>query len=232
MKSRQEIKALGKQAFQANYWNCVLAGLVVFAIMSTISAIGNIGGTIDFETGVIQPGPLNSLSSLASLFVTGPLNIGLCIFFLQNLRGNYALSPMTPVISCQEDYVRKLCGYLWMMLWTFLWMLLFIIPGIIKALSYGMTQYILADCPNVRPKDALKLSMRMMEGRKAELFLFFLSFIGWGILALCTAGIVGIFYASPYLNSSLACWYTECRDDALRRGVVTVEQLEGIEPVL
>ena len=94
-----------------------------------------------------------------------------------------------------------------------------------------MTPYILSDCPNVKAKDALKLSMRIMKGKKGRLFVFYLSFIGWGLLSCLTAGILGIFYVGPYMQSSMAVWYLEAREDALRNGVITLGQLEGTEAV-
>jgi len=232
MNSRQQIKATGKQYFKGNYWNCVLAALSVTIIMGVINSLGNLGASGDIAEGTYSPGPLNGIAGLISLIVSGPLTIGVAYFFIQNIYGNPKISATTPVESCQDGFARKVAGYLWMSLFTFLWTLLLIIPGIIKALSYSMTTYILADCPNVQPKDALKLSMRMMDGHKMDLFMFFLSFIGWGLLTIFTLGLVGIFYAGPYMNSSSAYWYLECRDDALRRGAITMGQLQGIEPVL
>ena len=118
-----------------------------------------------------------------------------------------------------------------MLLFTWLWSLLLVIPGIIKSFSYAMTPFILADCPNVRAKDALKLSMRMMAGHKGELFVFLLSFLGWQLLNLVTFGLLGVFFVEPYQNSAEAVWYLEVREEALRRGVITMDQLNGLAPV-
>ena len=103
--------------------------------------------------------------------------------------------------------------------------------GLIKTISYSMTQYILADCPEVRAKDALKLSMRMMNGHKWEFFVLLLSFLGWGILTVLTLGILGVFYVGPYQKSSFAAYYLEIKREALRTGAVTREQLDGLQPV-
>lgn len=232
MRSRQEIKAIGKQRFMANYWPCVLAIVLVAVVTGVISGIGAIGTEFDAYGDIVRPGPLSGVMSLVSFIVTGPLAIGLCAFFVQNIYGNQEITAATPITSCKENFGRKVGGYLWMQLFTFLWTLLFFIPGIIKTFSYAMTPFILSDCPNVKARDALKLSMRIMSGHKGELFVFYLSFIGWGLLSAITAGLVGIFYVNPYMNSSLACYYLEVREDALRRGVITIGQLEGTEPVL
>ena len=231
MKSRQEIKAIGKERFKANYWPCVLAILFVGIVLGVISGIGGIGAVTDFESGEVQPGPLYSVMSIVQLLIMGPLTVGLAGFFVQNVYGNRDLTAAYPIVSCKENFGRKMGGYLWMVLFTFLWSLLLVIPGIIKSFSYAMTPFILSDCPNVKAKDALKLSMRIMNGHKGELFVFYLSYFGWGILTALTLGILGVFYVSPYMSSAEAVWYLEAREDALRRGVITMGQLEGTEPV-
>ncbi|GHV05620.1 membrane protein [Clostridia bacterium] len=124
-----------------------------------------------------------------------------------------------------DNLARKLGGMLWQVLFTFLWSMLFCIPGIIKALSYAMTPYILGDHPEVPAKDALKLSMRMMHGHKAELFVMYLSFIGWFMLSGLTFGILYIVYVGPYVNTTMGGYYTQIKADAIRQGRVTESEL-------
>jgi uncharacterized membrane protein len=124
-----------------------------------------------------------------------------------------------------RDFGRNLGGILWMELFIFLWSLLFIIPGIIKALAYFATPYILADTRNVPATDALKLSMRMTKGHKGKIFVMGLSFIGWLLLSAITFGMVGLFYAGPYMNTSFAGMYDELKAEALRTGVIRPEEL-------
>lgn len=123
------------------------------------------------------------------------------------------------------DYGRSLAGVLWMYLFVFLWSLLLIVPGIVKGLSYWMTPYILAECPDVSPTEALKLSMRMTQGYKGDIFVMFLSFIGWMILSGLTAGLLYLLYVGPYMHISLAGLYAELRDKALEKGTVGREEL-------
>lgn len=222
MRTRQEIKTIGKQKFNAMYWPCVGASFLVGLISAGITGAASYAA---------EYGNWSFTINLASLFITGNILIGLNYFFIQNILGREPVDVGTLFRVGFENYSRKLGGYLWMTLFTFLWYLLFIVPGIVKTLAYAMTPYILADCPNVKAKDALKLSMRIMNGKKGKLFGFYLSFIGWGLLSCLTAGILGIFYVTPYMNSSLACWYLEAREDALRNGVITLGQLEGTEAV-
>ena len=242
MRTRQEIKAIGKNRFKANYWPCVLACLLVTAIIGIITGISNgptYTATINAAMSGSEPDVTAATASggsfiggIALLILTGPLTIGLNYFFVMNVLGRSDITALTPVTAAfSPNFGRKLGGYLWMMLFVFLWSLLFCIPGIIKSFSYAMTPYILADCPNVKAKDALKLSMRIMKGHKWEFFVFGLSFIGWAILGGLTMGLLNIFYVDPYMNSSLATYYLEVREEALRTGAITMGQLEGVEAV-
>ena len=50
----------------------------------------------------------------------------------------------------------------------FLWSLLLIVPGIIAAIRYSMTFFILADNPNITAREAISKSKEMIKGRKRE----------------------------------------------------------------
>ena len=235
MKTRQEIKSIGKEKFKLNYWNCVLAALLVTAVMGAISWIGSgqeITRTINGEYGEATVSLRSNVGSLLTILLGGPLTIGLNSFFVRNIKGQTQdLTVTTPFNEAFQNYPRKLGGSLWMGLFVFLWSLLLIIPGIIKSISYSMTPYILADCPNVKARDALKLSMRMMNGHKWEYFVMGLSFLGWILLSALTLGILSVFYVDPYMRSSFAEYYLELRDEALRTGAITQGQLDGTELV-
>ena len=92
-------------------------------------------------------------------------------------------------------------------LFLFLWSLLFFIPAIIKAYSYRMVPYILADHPEMSGTEVITLSRQMMNGSKWRAFVLDLSFIGWHILSALTMGILGIFYVTPYKCSTDAELY-------------------------
>ena len=192
---------LAKSNFQNQYGLCVGA-FVLFMLL---------GGMI-------------SSTGIGALLLMPPLTVGYAYFSLRIYRGQQGdIGEMFG--AGFNDYVRNLGGILWMQLFTFLWSLLFIIPGIIKALAYFMTPYILADSKNVSATDALKLSMRMTNGYKGEIFVMFLSFIGWGILSAITFGILAIFFTGPYIHTSLAGLYEELKLNALEKGTVTAEEL-------
>lgn len=93
-------------------------------------------------------------------------------------------------------------------LYVFLWSLLLIIPGIIASYSYSMTGYILAEHPEMSAKDAIALSKEIMQGNKMRLFMLHLSFFGWGLLAVITCGIGGL-WVTPYVQAATAVFYRD-----------------------
>ena len=205
MKSRKEIKGIAKDAFYRQYRLCVGANVIVMALCSVLSGI---------SLGV------------AAFILVPSLVIGLNFFSVAMYRGEP--SSIEDIFrEGFDNFGRKLGGYLWMELFIYLWSLLFVIPGIIKAISYALTPYILADCKNVRATDALKLSMRMMEGHKWEYFVLGLSFIGWMLLTSLTCGLLYVFYVGPYMNNTFAGYYAERKAAALAEGTVTQAQLAG-----
>ena len=65
-----------------------------------------------------------------------------------------------------------------------------IIGWFIKHYAYAMIPFILAENPDIKPKEAMSLSENMMNGKKLALFKFDLSLLGWFILDLFTFQIV------------------------------------------
>jgi len=93
-------------------------------------------------------------------------------------------------------------------LYIFLWSLLFVIPGIIAGYSYAMTDFILAEHPELSPGEALARSKSLMEGHRWELFCLEFSFICWSILCGLTMGL-GNFVLEPYRKTAIAAFYRD-----------------------
>ena len=93
-------------------------------------------------------------------------------------------------------------------LYAFFWALLFIIPGIVASYSYAMTEYILAENPELTANEAITQSKEMMDGNRGRLFCLNLSFIGWDILCAFSLGI-GNLWLTPYKQAAIAAFYRE-----------------------
>jgi uncharacterized membrane protein len=90
-------------------------------------------------------------------------------------------------------------------------MLLLIIPGIIAAISYSMTFYILADDNSLTAMEAIDKSKAMMEGYKLKYFYLSLRFLGWALLAILTFGI-GFLWLAPYMMVASAKFYDDIKN--------------------
>ncbi len=103
-----------------------------------------------------------------------------------------------------------------------------IIPLAIKAYSYRLTPWILADNPRIGAKRALKLSIELTRGQKWKMFVLDLSFVGWGILGfLCC--FIGILFLAPYYFATQAELYAALRQNGVDSGLCTMEELGYIK---
>ncbi|MCK8617856.1 DUF975 family protein [Fructobacillus sp. M158] len=92
--------------------------------------------------------------------------------------------------------------------WSFLGL-----PALVKVFSYSQTYYaykmdLLFDRKQASLTVYVTISRRVMTGRKRELFLLELSFIGWQMLALLTGGLA-YFFVTPYLNTCRVVYSTQ-----------------------
>lgn len=146
---------------------------------------------------------------IANLILLPALALSLMKIYLNMTNGQ---KPKVGDMFCCVDQLGRawwlnfLIGF-----FTSLWSLLFIIPGIIKALSYSMANYVLANHPEMTAREALNESKRITMGHKGELFVLGLSFLGWQILATFTLGILYI-WLLPYIQATYANFYRSITD--------------------
>ena len=88
------------------------------------------------------------------------------------------------------NYWHHVWGMFLNRFFVFLWSLLLFVPGIIKTLSYAMTNYILVDKPELSA--------------------------GWFILCLFTLGI-GFLWLYPYAQAAQVSFYLDVKEDYERR---------------
>lgn len=197
--TRAELKSQAKEIISANYWQVIGTTFVSMLLYGAANGIPGCG-------------------AVAGLFVY-PVIFGLMLYYVDLSEGRDAkIGDVFENGFNGKYYLRRVGGFAWELLFTFLWMLLFIVPGIVKSYSYALTSYILAKYPEVEAKEALKISMRLMDGKKAELFVLHMSFIGWGILSSLTVGLLGIFYVLPYLMITQTLWQKNVMEEAIADG--------------
>ena len=146
------------------------------------------------------------IGGFAALFLTGAFALGLAIMALAVARKQEVRAAQ--LFDGFKNYGSSLALYLLIAIFTALWTLLFIIPGIVKAYSYSMSWYILADNPQMGANAARKRSMELMRGNKWRLFCLHCSCIGWLLLCILTLGILTLWIA-PYLQTAQAEFYRD-----------------------
>ena len=175
--NRAELKAKAKQQIKAPFWTLV----VILLLQLLLCCI-----------------------PYASIVIAPALNLSLCIIFLNVVRDRKV--EISDLFSGFNKLGRAWWLYFLMGLFTALWSLLLIVPGIVKSYSYSMAYYVLADNPEMTAREALKESMRIMDGHKMELFVLHLSFLGWILLSYVTFGL-SLFYVIPYMSATVANFY-------------------------
>ena len=182
--NRIDIKQNARKQLSANYWT-----VMYFTFIPTI-----VIGIVSF--------------TFVGAVLAAPLLIG-SAYGLWQIYNHRETTTNDLAIGYQQPHlVRNLIQLLLVNVFIFLWSLLLVVPGIIKAYSYAMVPYILAD-PNVDVEDAITRSRQMMDGKKMDLFVLHLSFIWWFILGVITINILNVFYTIPYLQLSTAGFYQE-----------------------
>lgn len=156
-------------------------------------------------------GYIPGVGIIASLLVSGPISLSLALIYLRVTRGEEIKIEM--LFEGFNNFARSFLTALLTMIYVMLWTILLIVPGIIASLAYSMAFFILAENPEISAVDALKQSKAMMYGHKTELFMLYLSFLGWCLLGLLSCGI-GFFWIGSYVSTSQAIFYQELKLEA------------------
>ena len=215
METNAFIKERAKQAVKANYWPtvavCAVEGLVLM-VMSEYTSFSTTLQSIAGESGEIHTS-VGGFGLLYTLFIGNILTVGLSSFLVKNAKGLEKPQFMELFSGFKENYGNNLVVMALRYLFTFLWTLLFIIPGIVKAYEYAMIPYLLAEYPGLSRQEAFARSKQLMDGKKMQLFLMHLSFIGWFFLSILTLGILSIFWVDPYMSQAEANFYLAAKED-------------------
>ncbi|MBQ1870764.1 MAG: DUF975 family protein [Lachnospiraceae bacterium] len=148
---------------------------------------------------------------LGPIILGGALTVGYMRFFMRGYREN-SLEFGDLFSAFDNNFTSTLFMYLLMNLFIFLWSLLFIIPGIIASYAYSMAPMILADNPEMGGYEALQASKELMRGKKGQLFLLHLSYIGWILLSIPTLGIL-MLWVAPWMEAATVAFYEDIKGE-------------------
>ena len=247
MWTRDLLKMNAKQVLRNNYW---MALLVAFVASLLAGGSSNIGPTLTFNYttgsdhynyqygydravlpyfGAVAAAAFGFVliamvvGVLFSVFVSNPVTVGKCRYFMESRVGN---APFSSLFSAFGDPAyRNVVKVMFMKnLFIFLWSLLCVIPGIYKAYQYRMVDYLMAENPYMTYQRALELSRQMTDGEKFNIFILELSFFGWLFLGALACGI-GVFFVNPYIEATFAELYAALRAKAFATGMTDASEL-------
>ena len=200
MDNNQGYKNRALANLEGKWGTAAILSLIYFALSEGISFVvttpmGN-GTAISYST--------QGIWELLCL----PLGWGFTVYFLNLIRNEDI--KYERLFDGYKDFVRVFLAMFLVLLVVVIGTILFIVPGIILALMFSQTEYILKDDKEISAVDALMKSMKMMEGHKMELFWLMLSFIGWFLLS-CLTLCIGFLFLAPYFNTTMAHYYEDLK---------------------
>ncbi|MBR3133288.1 MAG: DUF975 family protein [Clostridia bacterium] len=188
--SRVEMKMNAKKQISGKIGLMFVVSLIIGVVVGVLNLIPVVG-------------------SIAGSLLTFCFSLSLCIMYLKITREEDV--EIKDAFSGFNNAVSAIILGILTGVYTFLWTLLFIIPGIIKAYSYSMGTYILADNPDMTASECIAKSCEIMKGHKMELFILHLSFIPWFLLCGITFGLAYI-YVVPYMSATVANFYNSIKE--------------------
>ncbi|MBQ5869672.1 MAG: DUF975 family protein [Lachnospiraceae bacterium] len=145
------------------------------------------------------------------IFVAPIIEIGKNRFYMMSRQMGRAASMNCLIWGFRREYLNIIWTMLVRNILVALGTFFFVIPGIYLAYCYHMVPYILAENPDMRTSDVLRMSKDMMQGNKLAAWVLKLSFIGWWILGSLACGI-GTYLVFPYYDATFAELYAALRN--------------------
>jgi uncharacterized membrane protein len=200
MATNQEYKDRALASLEGKWSNAVIVALI-YLVLST-----------GIEWTITAPMGDNAVMSYSTSgiweLICLPLSWGLTIYFLRLIR-NESLD-YGHLFDGYKDFGRVFLAEFLVSIAVVIGFILLIIPGIIIALMFALTEFILKDDKEISAIDAMAKSIKMMNGHKTDLFVLTLSFIGWFILACLTLGL-GFLLLIPYYYTTVAHFYEDVK---------------------
>lgn len=150
------------------------------------------------------------LSGLISL-MSVPLSAGYVFHILAEMRGHE--TKVTSIFSGFRVMLKALAISILTGLLVGLGSIFFVVPGVVLALRYSMSVFILMDDPTKGPIQCMKESGHLMRGWKWNYFKLSFSFILWYLLSSMVTYSIGVpllnIYLTPYVNLTNAAFYLD-----------------------
>lgn len=187
------IRAKARDSLAGKWWPAIGTILVASLCMAIVPALL----LVIFGPDSI----MTMIGNIYTILVTGAFSYGICFYAIKLRRGEDVSSTM--VFNGFSIFTKTLGLSLFTTIFILLWSLLLIIPGIIAALRYSMSYYVLIDHPEYSIRECVNESKRIMRGNLGKLFLLNLSFIGWTLLVGVILTLIITLASVPVINMAM-----------------------------
>lgn len=203
---RKELKEKTLSQLKNNWGFAILICL----IYTIISGVLDLNYTFEPNINWID---FNLRLDFILIILLGPLQLGLSKFILNFIedRSKANLKDLFYGFFSINLFIKSILINLIIVVGIYIGGILFIIPGIIWALMFSQTYFILVENTEIGVSEALKRSYRLVDGFKSDLFVLELSFIGWLIVCIITLGI-GFLWYTPYYEITLGNFYVKLKE--------------------
>ena len=219
--NRVELKEKAKGLIKGNKWYIwkplIIIGLAIAVIEGIAMGLDSIFGTTHTATMELfgqtttysYGGYITDIVGIFTGIASSALTVAYAYYVLSFIRGK-KLEVKDVLDFMKKHWVVSFLVSLVVGLIIVGCSILFVIPGIIAAIGLMFYQEVYADNPEMKVMEIVKKSWAITKGHKMELFVLGLSFIGWGLLACLTFGILYI-WLMPYMVVAFTLAYEELK---------------------
>ena len=218
--TRKDLKAKAKSALQGHRFLCVLAFALLTALLVVCGFLP--GALLVFQGPLLYSGAVlflrrmrgeeGTLATLLEGFLHFPSSFGSGFLMLLLILLWAAIGVVPGALFCAAStsyapsYLIAAVGVLMCAGGLYL--------GVFRFLQYSQTFYLLHDDADLGVLSAMRLSKELMQGRKIEFLMLYLSFIPWYLTVLFSAGL-SLLFVGPYVALTCAGYYDLLRTEPL-----------------
>jgi uncharacterized membrane protein len=219
MNNNAEYRRKGRELTKGKILNIFLVGLIFSIIVGAVTGVGASFNPVlgdDFIT-VVDPGnpAVAQLFNLIALALSGYVTFGYTKMFIGVSKNEKPEFEPILTAGVKEQPINAPLLSLISNFFIGFWTLLFIIPGIVKSYSYALSSYLLVNDKTLGPVDAITKSRTFMNGKKMQLFMLDLGYLGWYLLSLFTLGILSI-WVSAWHQTARTLFFADVVQTATR----------------
>ena len=155
------------------------------------------------------PDVFPSMGETVSFILSGPFALGMSFFSLSIVKKE--TPHINQLFEGFQSFGKSFLAYLCFAILFLVGIVLLIIPGIVVAMGFSMTFYVMADQPELSFSECLHESWKITKGYRLKYFGLCLRFIPWYLLGALCLGI-GVLVVLPWHYAANAQFYMQIKN--------------------